>query len=116
MDAKKPIIHVISVKATQRQIQDMASFYGVHIKVAVDIERGILAGGGEWHADCENELLQNGSKQRTIWGGGYKPLTGDVDFYALINIRPRQDNPDQYILSSEIREKLEATVHNLLDL
>ncbi|MFP5272403.1 DUF5674 family protein [Coleofasciculus sp.] len=33
------------------------------MKLAVDIQRGILAGGGEFHADCETVLLEDGSEQ-----------------------------------------------------
>ena len=45
------------------------------LKLAVDIERGILAGGGELHADCEAVLLGNGSKQVDIGGADWYPLT-----------------------------------------
>jgi hypothetical protein len=38
-----------------------------YIKLAVDVERNILAGGGEYHADCEEVLLENGSRQEDIW-------------------------------------------------
>jgi len=39
---------------------------GVYIKVAVDIDRRILAGGSYLHADREAELLDDGSRQETI--------------------------------------------------
>lgn len=115
MALPQPLIHVITSKATKEQLEDMASFYVAHIKVAVDIEHGILAGGGEWHADCEEMLRQQGSKQENIWGGGYKPGLKEVDFYALINIRPKQGNPDQDILSPEIRQKFERIVRERLE-
>lgn len=114
MVTSSPIIHVITGKATKEQVQDMASYYVLHIKVAVDIETGMLAGGGEWHADCEKVLLERGSKQENIWGGGYVPDRDEVDFYSLINIRPHQNNPDQNILDSNIREKVEKIVRERL--
>lgn len=40
----------------------------VYIKVAVDIEKGILAGGAERHSECEGALLEDGSRQLDIWG------------------------------------------------
>lgn len=52
-----PNIHVLVGPASPSQLRDMLSFYGTVIKVPVDIERGILAGGGEMHADCESALL-----------------------------------------------------------
>ena len=39
-----------------------------YIKLAVDIRRGILAGGGAMHADCEAVLLEYGSQQEDVWG------------------------------------------------
>lgn len=112
----RPVIHLITDKTTLQQLQEMAGFYVQHIKVAVDIERGILAGGGEWHSDCEEVLREHGSKQEHIWGAGYKPATKEVDFYSLINIRPQQNNPDQVILSSDIRQKVETMIRERLEL
>ncbi|OGY35277.1 MAG: hypothetical protein A3D99_01065 [Candidatus Andersenbacteria bacterium RIFCSPHIGHO2_12_FULL_45_11] len=110
------MIHVITDKATPEQIKEMAQYYELHIKVAVDLTTSILAGGGEWHADCEKVLLEQGSTQENVWGGGYMPGTKMVDFYSLINIRPKQDNPDQDILSKEIRQKFEKIVRDRLEL
>ena len=116
MVISSPIIHVITDKATKEQIQDMMSYYVLHIKVAVDLETGMLAGGGEWHADCEKALIERGCKQENIWGGGYIPEKDEVDFYSLINIRPKQGNPDQNILDQDIREKFEGIVRQRLQL
>jgi hypothetical protein len=112
----RPTIHLILEKATPQQLREMAAFYVEHIKVAVDIERGMLAGGGEWHADCEAVLREHGSTKENVWGAGYKPGTKEVDFYCLINIRPRQNNPDQGILSAEVREKVEKIIRERLEL
>ena len=49
-------------------MQQMLEALGIYIKVAVDIERSTLAGGGELHADCEQAFLREGSKQTNIWG------------------------------------------------
>ncbi|NJN11246.1 MAG: hypothetical protein HC815_26020 [Richelia sp. RM1_1_1] len=38
----------------------------------MDIERRILAGGGEMHYDCEQVLLENGSQQENLWGAGWR--------------------------------------------
>lgn len=43
-------------------------FFGLRIKLAVDVTREILAGGGELHFDCEQLLLDDGSQQENIWG------------------------------------------------
>lgn len=43
----------------------MLDALGTYIKLAVDIRRRILA-GGILHADCESELLEDGSKQEDM--------------------------------------------------
>jgi hypothetical protein len=41
-------------------MRQMLEALGIYIKLAVDIERQLLAGGGELHTDCEQTLLKNG--------------------------------------------------------
>jgi hypothetical protein len=58
------VILIIREPATAEQISQMAeAFNGAMIKLAVDVTRGILAGGGALHADCEQVLLEDGSQQ-----------------------------------------------------
>ena len=80
----------------------------------MDIERGILAGGGELHADCEAVLLQNGGKQVDIWGADWYPLTQEVGYESLINIRPRQNNRSMEIQDPMIRDRVAQIVQRLL--
>ena len=82
--------------------------------MVVDTERRILAAGGKKHSDGEALLLQNGSRQEHLWGGGLDMKTGTIDFDSMINIRPRQDNPSREVLNAEIRAALETIIHNLL--
>ncbi len=67
------MILLIKSKATQQQISEMLKNLDSYIKVAVDIKKGILAGGGVMHADCEAILLEAGSKQEDVWGGDWRP-------------------------------------------
>ncbi|MEG4816933.1 DUF5674 family protein [Microcoleus sp. K5-D4] len=69
------MINLIQERATKEQLEEMLEILSSYIKLAVDIERGILAGGGELHADCEAVLLENRSKQVDIWGADWYPLT-----------------------------------------
>jgi hypothetical protein len=108
-------IHVIRQHATQKEIREMLERFGTYIKLAVDVERGILAGGGGYHADCEVALLEDGSRQDDIWGGDWYPDTRTVVFGALINIRPRQGNRSMDIQSHELRGRIEAVVRRLLE-
>jgi hypothetical protein len=61
------VIHIIRERATPQQIQEMLQDLGTYIKLAVDVERKILAGGGILHADCKAALLEDGSRQVSIW-------------------------------------------------
>ena len=83
---------IIRKKATLSEIDEMSVEFEDFIKLAVDLDREILAGGGELHADCEQVLLLDGSKQENVWGGDWFPDIQEVGFESLINIRPRQDN------------------------
>lgn len=92
----------------------MLQTLSTYIKLAVDIQRGILAGGGVLHADCESALLEDGSNQEDIWGADWNPFSQQVTFEALINIRPRQNNPSLDILDLTIRKRVAEITHQLL--
>jgi hypothetical protein len=108
-------ILIIRKQATPSDIAEMRTESGSFIKLAVDLEREILAGGGELHADCEQALLLEGSKQNDIWGGDWFPDLQEVGFESLINIRPRQGNRGLELESPELKKRFEAIVRNLLE-
>jgi hypothetical protein len=92
----------------------MLEVLGTYIKLAVDIEREIVAGGGELHADCEQALLEDGSVQENVWGADWDPI-GEVRFGSLINIRPRQENRSLEIQSPEVRRRVEHIVRRVFE-
>lgn len=108
------MVLVIAKKATDEEIKRMAEDFDGYIKVVVDVEREILAGGGERHVDCEQLLLKEGSKQADLWGGGIDLETKEIDYNSIINLRPNQDNPSRDILSGEIRQKFDKIVKELI--
>jgi len=108
------MIHIISEKATNGQIKEMLESLETYIKLAVDIRKGILVGGGVLHADCEAVLIENGSKQENIWGADWLPETAQVKTEALINIRPRQGNRSMSIQDANLRKQIEQLVIQLL--
>jgi hypothetical protein len=93
---------------------DMLQALGTYIKLAVDIRRGILAGGGAMHADCEAALLEDGSQQEDVWGADWNPAAQQVTFESLINIRPRQNNPSMDILDQAIRQRVAEIAKQLV--
>lgn len=107
-------IYLIRDRATKEQIDKMLQTLGTYIKLAVDIERGVLAGGGVYHADCESILLEDGSEQQNIWGADWNPETQEVAYEALINIRPRQNNRSMVIADQKIKEQVAQIAHKIL--
>ena len=88
---------------------------GSYIKLAVDVKRRILAGGGVMHADCEAVLLEDGSQQTDIWGADWNPSAGHVTFESLINIRPQQNNRSLDLVDPDLRERVEKITRMLLE-
>ena len=103
-------MHLIKTKAVDAEVKEMLESLNSYIKLAVDIKRGVIAGGGMLHADCEAVLLDDGSKQIDIWGADWLPDSKEVRFEALINIRPRQNNRSMIIEDKEVRDKVEKVV------
>lgn len=107
------IIHILQEPATSAQITEMLQANRFYIKTAVDIRRQILAGGGEMHSDCEAVLLNDGSQQEDVWGASWNPLSKEVFYESMINLRPRQNRAMQ-ILSPITREQVKQIIHRLL--
>lgn len=107
-------IHLLRTRATSQQLEEMLSGLDVYVKLAVDLERRVLAGGGLLHADCEAILLADGSHQANIWGVNWIPISQQIRYEALINIRPRQNNSAMIILDPSIREQIDRIVESLL--
>ena len=108
------MIHLLRTRATKKQLDEMLEALESYVKLAVDIRRGILAGGGTLHADSEAVLLDDGSEQEGVWGADWIPSIQEVRYEALMNIRPRQNNPSMKILDPNIRIHIAQVTHSLL--
>lgn len=104
------MIHIITERATTKQIKEMLEALQAYIKLAVDIRRRVVAGGGELHADCKAALLEDGSQQTDVWGADWIPASREVQFESLINVRPAQGNRAMTIADPAIRAAVEAIV------
>jgi hypothetical protein len=105
---------LIKQKASKEEIKQMSKDYDGYIKVVVDTQKEILEGGGERHFDGEQLLLNAGSKQVNLWGGGVDLASAEIDYNSIINLRPNQDNPSRDILSIEIRSRFDKVVKKLI--
>ena len=107
------MIYILTNKPSEKQLNEMLEVFSTFIKLAVDIERGILAGGGSQHADCEYLLLEEGSLQENIWGADWIPSRHELTFEALINIRPQLNNMSMDIQDEGIKEKIQEIVFRI---
>ena len=104
------MIHIIADRATPQQIREMLETLQTYIKLAVDVHRRVIVGGGAMHADCEAALLEDGSEQKDIWGADWVPDRQTVRFESLINIRSKQGNRSLTITDPALRSKVEAII------
>jgi Protein of unknown function (DUF5674) len=106
-------IHILEEPATPTQIAQMLQANRFYIKTVVDIRQQILAGGGEMHSDCEIMLLDRGNQQVDIWGASWNPISQEIFYESIVNLRPRQ-NRSMEILDPSIREQVKQIIHKLL--
>lgn len=109
---------IIKNKISRKELEEIAkNQFGDWVKAVVDIERGLMAIGGDLHADEEAMLLENDSQQENLWGVNLR-LTKDgderIEFDSMINIRPAQGNRARNIESQEIRDTLRKIINELV--
>ncbi|HVC09259.1 MAG TPA: DUF5674 family protein [Elusimicrobiota bacterium] len=91
--------------------------FGEMIKATVDVERELLALGGDLHSDEEALLLESGSKQEHLWGINIYPGNAEserVEFDSMINVRPSQNNRSRGVEDPAIRERILRVVKSLI--
>ena len=87
------------------EIEQIKKEYGDYVKVTADIEKGDLVYGCMLHADGEEILLKNKSRQDDVWGGGIDLRNKITDCTAVLNLRPKLENSSLEILNSDRRNK-----------
>lgn len=91
--------------------------FGDMVKAVVDVERKIMAVGGELHSDEEAVLLSSGSKQENLWGINLYPQKKDkefIEFDSVINLKPAQGNRSRGIESPLVQKKVKEIVGKLI--
>ena len=90
-----------------------AGMFGNFIKAVVDVNRGLIALDAELHSDLEAVLLEDGAKQKDLWGINlYPAMEGDewIEFDSMINMRPSQGNRSRGVENEGTRGKIVAVV------
>jgi len=92
-------IKIITSKINASELRNLLNHpFPDMIKFVVDVKREIMTLGGEMHADAEQILLEDGSQQENLWGGNIYPDENNrIEYTALINIRPSQNNKSMEI-------------------
>ena len=91
--------------------------FGDWIKAVVDVSRGIMAVGGDLHADDEAFLLAGGSRQSDLWGINLYPEEEGrdwIEFDSMINIRPRDGNRSRGVDDEGTRARIRGIVKSLI--
>jgi hypothetical protein len=107
------IIHVLHAPATSEQILEMLQANRFYIKTVVDIRLQVLSGGGEMHSDCETELLDRDSQQEDVWAASWNPISQEIIYESMVNLRPRQ-NGSMQILDAGVRDQVREIIYQFL--
>lgn len=87
--------------------------FGNMVKAVVDVERRLIAVDAELHSDLEAALLDDGSKQSSLWGVNLYPDLPENDFIeydSMINLRPSQGNRSRGVEDEGNRRLIAAVV------
>jgi len=118
MDSDSPGIVILRERISQAELSRLVKrYFEDMVKFVVDVRRNVIAVGGELHADAEQVLLEDGSRQEDLWGANYYPGAGTggcIEFTALINIRPAQGNRSMEVSDSGIRDQIKKTTFALI--
>ena len=110
MAEQEPGIVVVSRRIEPKVLARLVDqFFEDMVKYVVDIERRVAAVGGELHADAEEVLLEDGSRQKDLWGANYYPGRGAedcIEYTSLINIRPSQGNRSMVVEDEGTRDQV----------
>lgn len=96
-----------SVPYTKEEIEKLKELFDVYIKTVIDINRKICSAGADRHFESEKELLEEGSAQSDLWGGGIDLETKTIDCNSFINVRPTDKNTSNEIQNPKLRKKFE---------
>jgi hypothetical protein len=86
------------------------------VKFVVDIEKQIIAFGGELHSDAAELLVEQGSDNRNLWGGNLRFSENEIEYNSLINIKPTENSFSMDIKDKDIIMKIDKVIEKLVNL
>jgi hypothetical protein len=109
-------IKIISDSIELTELKRMAEYqFGSLVKAVVDIEKNVMAIGGEMHADEEAYMIDEGSRQENLWGINIhsdKEMPEYIEFDSMINIRPYLGNRSRRVENTETQKRIIEIVLN----
>ncbi|MGC1176980.1 MAG: DUF5674 family protein, partial [Candidatus Saccharimonadales bacterium] len=102
-------------KISLNELKEMSKkMFEAIVKADVDLARSIVVVDMGMHADGEAYLLENGSKQKDLWGINLHPdkygTDEFIEFDSMINLRPSQSNFSRSIEDEKIRAQIVALI------
>lgn len=111
-------IEIVSNPISLSRLKEVAQKrFGDMIKCVADVEKHVIAIGGELHADEEAVLLDQGSRQSDLWGFNIyvdQPRNSWIEFDSMINLRPAQGNRSRSVENTEIQNKIKDIVNRFI--
>ena len=110
------MVIVLDRKITLDEFEQAREVYSDYIKTVTDVENNIMAVGGEYHIDCEEVLIKQGSKLENLYGGGYRVDTKEVEYMAMSNFKPTLGKTSYEIMDKDIRDKIYKLTMDYLEI
>lgn len=112
-------IKIVKEKIKKNELLEIVEeIFGIAAKAAVDIEKEILAIGGEFHIEAQDLLVkQEDSDAQDVWGINFYPFNlaeNRIEYTALINIKAGLGHRNMRIEKKEIRDKIKIIINKLL--
>lgn len=112
-------VYVLDKKIDLKELERIAkeTFCSV-VKAAADVEKEKIALGGEWHSECQEALVNQGSDGREVWGFNIhlnQPKETRLEFFALINIKPCFKIKNMEIQDEDIKGAIRAIVDKFIE-
>jgi Protein of unknown function (DUF5674) len=117
-DLKMSLIKIVREPISFKELETIAqATYKEMVKAVADVEKEIIAVGGELHADAEAVLLEAECRQENLWGINIyleKPKNDRIQYTSFINIRPRHLNFSLELKDEKLRLKIRTIVDRLI--
>jgi shikimate kinase len=111
-------IRIITSPITRSEALEIGQeFYTEMVKGVVDINKKIIALGGEYHMDANVVLIEKGCSQGDIWGFNIYPNRSHddwIEYTSLINIRPTAHNRTMTVQDKNICEAMKKIIEELI--